>query len=249
MYKLIKWIVIKWKELWRTIWFRTANIKISEDEGLLEWTYKINWLINWIIYNWVWTFIKDSSLFEWHFFNFNQDIYWNVIEIMILYKIRENKKFNNLDDLKEQIKKDIESVKMKKDYVLTFWTFDITHPWHEYYLKNARLYWDKLVTIVATDENVYKFKWHLPKNNQEIRLENLKNLWISDIAIIWEWIDPLKWIDLYMPKVVCLWYDQKWFSEMLDEYIKEKKLDIQVFRIDSFREDIYKSSKIKLWKI
>jgi len=39
---------------------------------------------------------------------------------MILYKIRENKKFNNLDDLKEQIKKDIESVKMKKDYVLTF---------------------------------------------------------------------------------------------------------------------------------
>lgn len=244
MYKLVNWIVIKWKELWRTIGYRTANVKLDENLDLESWTYKVNWIINWKVYKWVWVFFAENFLFESHFFDFNQDIYWSVIEIMILYKIRENKKFNNLDELKQQINKDVEFAKSNNDYVLTFWTFDITHPWHEYYLRNARLYWDKLVTIVATDENVYKFKLKFPKNNQEQRLENVKNLWISDIVIIWEWIEPLKWIDLYMPKVVCLWYDQKWFSDILENYLLEKNLDIKLVRIDSFRDDIYKSSKM-----
>lgn len=243
MYKQVKWEVIHWKEVWRTLWFRTANIKIYE-ENLEDWTYKINWIVDWKTYRWVWVFFKETSLFEAHFFDFNQDIYWDIIDIMVLYKIRENKKFDNLDELKNQIKKDIEFVKSANDYVLTFWTFDITHPWHEYYLKKAKLYWDKLVTIVSTDDNVFKFKEHLPKNKAEIRLENVKKLWISDIVLIWEWIDPLRWIELYMPKVVCLWYDQKWFSSDLEEYLKNSDLPTKVFRIEPFREDIYKSSKM-----
>lgn len=244
MYKLIKWWVIKWKKLWREIWYRTANINVDKDENIEEWTYKINWKINWKIYKWVWAFFKENSVFESHLFDFNEDIYWNIIEIMILYKIRENKKFNSLDELKKQIKKDIEFVKSNNDYVLTFWTFDTTHPGHEYYLKNAKLYWDKLVTIVSTDDNVFRFKEHLPRNNANIRLENVKKLWISDVVLIWEWIDPLKWIDLYMPKVVCLWYDQKWFSDNLEIYLKNNNSDIKLLRLEPFREDIYKSSKM-----
>lgn len=244
MYKLIKWIVIKWKQLWRTIWFKTANIRV-ENEEIETWTYKINWLIKWKVYSWVWTFIKESFLFEAHFFDFDLDIYWEEIEVMILYKIRDNKKFKDLEELKNQIKKDVDFVKKTNDYVLTFWTFDIVHPWHEYYLKNAKLYWDKLITIIATDKNVYKFKSKLPKNSEKVRLENIQNLKISNIVLIWSWNNPMKWLDKYKPKIICLWYDQMWFSDKLNNHIRENNLDIKIFRINSFREDIYKSSKLK----
>jgi FAD synthase len=39
---------------------------------------------------------------------------------MLLDKIRENQKFDDLDSLKNQIKKDIAYVKQNPDYVLTF---------------------------------------------------------------------------------------------------------------------------------
>lgn len=244
MYKLIKWNVIHWKKLWRRLWFRTANIEL-ENNDLEEWTYRLNWLIKWKVLNWVWVYKKNENLFESHFFNFDDEIYWKEIEIMVLYKIRENIKFKSFDELKEQVEKDIESVKKTQDYVLSFWTFDILHPWHNYYLTRSKLYWDKLITIVATDENVLKFKWFDPKNNWLERVKNLKKLWICSTVVIWEGVDPLRWIDLYKPKVICLWYDQKWFSGELKNYIKDNNLDIKIFRIPAFREDIYKSSKMR----
>lgn len=245
MYQLIEWEVIHGKELGRQLWFRTANMKLSPHDTLEEWTYKINGLIQWEIFHGVWVYKKVDNTFEAHFFDFNKDIYGEIIQIMVLYKIRENMKFENVDELKAQIKKDIEMVKKESDYVLTFWTFDLLHPGHTYYLKRARLHGDRLVTIVATDENMFKFKGFYPNNNWPTRVSNLKELGISDIVVLWEWIDPFQWIGLYNPKVICLWYDQKGFSGGLDAYIHDNNLDIKVFRIAPFREDIYKSSKMR----
>lgn len=50
---------------------------------------------------------KLQPIAEVHIFNFNQDIYGKQITIELLTFIREEKKFNNLEDLKTQIKKDI----------------------------------------------------------------------------------------------------------------------------------------------
>ena len=44
---------------------------------------------------------------EVHLFNFNDDIYSNRLEVEFIDKIRDEKKFNNLDMLKLQIKEDI----------------------------------------------------------------------------------------------------------------------------------------------
>jgi riboflavin kinase/FMN adenylyltransferase len=44
---------------------------------------------------------------EVHLFNFSQDIYAQRLEVDFRHKIREEKKFKNLDMLKSQIKKDI----------------------------------------------------------------------------------------------------------------------------------------------
>lgn len=244
MFKKISWIVIEGKKLGRTIWFPTANIKV-ENEKIEDGTYKINIVLSWKKYSWVWVFLEKESLFEAHIFDFNEFIYWEEIEVYILDKIRWNKKFSWLEELKSQIKKDSKKSKEIEDIVLTFWTFDIFHEWHKHFLNEAKNYWDKLVTIVATDENVFRFKWTLPENNENKRREIIKKSWISDLVEVWEWNNPMKWIDIYNPKVICLWYDQIWFSEMLKNYIKEKKINIQVLRLKPFKENIYKSSLLK----
>ena len=50
---------------------------------------------------------------EAHLFNFDQDIYGEQIKIRLQRFIRPEKKFQSIDDLLEQIKADIDSIKNK----------------------------------------------------------------------------------------------------------------------------------------
>lgn len=245
MVKIISWTVIKWKQLWRTIWFPTANIKYSEND-IEDATFKINIIVDWILYNWAWVFRKDLKLFEAHIFNFDKDIYWEKIEIIILEKIRKNKKINSLEEVKLLIENDIKIIKKIKNNVLTFWTFDKVHKWHIYFLKQAKKYWDKLITIIGTDKNIEKIKLHKPIHNLNQRIKDVKCLNISNGVIAWDENKQLKWLDIYSPKVICLWYDQIWFSKGLNKYITKHHLDIEIIRLEPFMEDVYKSSLMKL---
>ncbi len=244
MNEIIKWKVVHWNNISGKLWFRTVNIDLKKWE-IEDWVYKINIKIKSKIYHWIWTYLERNETFESHIFDFNKNIYWSFVEIVLLKKIRNNKKFDNKESLIKQIKKDIKEVKKDKNYVVTFWTFDILHPWHNYYLNTAKFYSDKLVTIVATDNNVKKFKWHFPINNSSTRLENLKKLKIADITMVWEEKSPMKIIELYNPSIICLWYDQIWFTSTLEKYISENKLNTSIIRIPPFKEDIFKSSIIK----
>lgn len=248
MYKKISWKVIDWKKLWRTISFPTANIKIQKNE-VLPWTYKLNVVYKNKIYKWVWVYLWEET-FEAHIFDFNSQIYWEVIDIYVLYKIRENKKFDSFEELKNQISKDVEFAKNTTDNVLTFWTFDIFHEWHKYFLNNAKYWWDNVITIVATDENVLRFKKELPQNDENKRAKEILNSNIVSEVVIWKSKNPMHWIDLYKPKVVCLWYDQEGFSNMLKDYIKLNNLNIEIIRLEPYKEDIFKSSILKkiFWK-
>ena len=44
---------------------------------------------------------------EVHIFNFSEDIYGQRIQVEFCFKVRDEKKFSGLEELKEQIKKDI----------------------------------------------------------------------------------------------------------------------------------------------
>ena len=54
--------------------------------------------------------VKDDEkkLLEVHIINFDEDIYGKFIKVSFLDKIRDEKRFNSLTQLKEQITKDIE---------------------------------------------------------------------------------------------------------------------------------------------
>lgn len=244
MIKIIHWEVIKWKQLWRKIWFPTANLLYNKND-IEDATYKINIIVDWILYNWAWVYRKNLKLFEAHILNFDKDIYWKNIEIIILEKIRDNIKINSLDELKILIESDIIKINNIKNTVLTFWTFDTIHKWHIHFLNQAKKYWDKLITILATDKNVKKIKWKKTLYNLEQRVSDLNNFNISDKIIWWDETNHLKWLDIYSPKVICLWYDQIWFSKGLNEYIKSNNLKIEVIRLKPFMEKKYKSSIIK----
>ncbi|MDP2090226.1 MAG: riboflavin kinase [Candidatus Gracilibacteria bacterium] len=244
MIKIIKGIVIKGKQLGRTIGFNTANIEYIKND-IDDGVYKINIIIDNVFYHGAGSYNKNKNLFESHIFNFNEDIYGKIIEIIIIEKIRDNQKINNIDELRKIIENDIINIKNNSKTVLTFGTFDVVHEGHKNFLFQAKKYSDKLITIVATDKNIQKFKGKKPLNNLEKRINDIKELNISDEIIGGNENNPMIWIDIYKPNYICLGYDQKGFSELLYNYIYKNKLDIKIIRLKAYKKNIYKSSIIK----
>ena len=54
---------------------------------------------------------EDSVKIEAHILNFNDDIYHKEIKLFLKNFIRDEQKFKNIDELKNQVLDDIESVK------------------------------------------------------------------------------------------------------------------------------------------
>lgn len=118
----IKGQVIKCKQLGRTIGFPTANIEISDDlliprNGIYVTRVYVDGNVHYgatnIGYNP--TVNGDKLSIETNILNFDEDIYEQVIKIEFLERIRDEKKFNSLDELKAQLKKDTDYV--LKNYV------------------------------------------------------------------------------------------------------------------------------------
>ncbi|MCP4524250.1 MAG: adenylyltransferase/cytidyltransferase family protein [Candidatus Gracilibacteria bacterium] len=244
MTTIITGTVIQGKKLGRTIDFPTANIFL-EKGNISDGVFKVNIIIADKIYHGAGCYRENIETFEIHIFEFHENIYGKNIEIIIFEKIRENMNFSSLGELKDQIKNDIITIKNLKDYVLTFGTFDLVHPGHEYYLTEAKKYGDRLVTIVATDQNVQNFKHHHADRDIHQRIEDIKNLGIADIVCPGNEDNPLIWIKQYMPKVICLGYDQNSFTDQLEIYIQKEHLDISIIRIPPFQEKQFKSSILK----
>ena len=243
MITVFTWKVVHWKKLWRKIGFRTANIELW-DTKLDEGTYKLNWYFWKKIYPWVGTYLQWSSIFEAHFIWVSKNLYWREIEIILLEKIRENRKFESIEEIKKQITKDVLFAQKKKRIVFTFWTFDVFHKWHKYYLEQAKKYGEKVFTVIARDTSVESLKGKKPLMNQIQRKLWVEQVGIVDIVLLGDSKDPLRWIKKYSPHVICLWYDQIWYSELLKQYMKDQCIHIDVVKIPSYKEKIYKSSII-----
>ncbi|MBQ7127161.1 riboflavin biosynthesis protein RibF [bacterium] len=103
--------IIKGKQIAQTLGFPTANIEYPEKIikipfGVYKAKYEtFNAVLNWGIKP---TFNNISEpILELHVINFNNNLYDKNISFQILKKIRDEKKFSNTQELKEQINKDI----------------------------------------------------------------------------------------------------------------------------------------------
>lgn len=105
--------VVHGKKLGRTIGFPTANLKYNENFILPKiGVYYTNIKVNNNIYKGITNVgnnptVKGETLtVETYILNFKQEIYGEQIDISFIKKIRDEKKFNNLEELKDQLEKD-----------------------------------------------------------------------------------------------------------------------------------------------
>jgi len=132
---------------------------------------------------------------------------------------------------------------MKK--VLVAGTFDILHPGHLNFLKQAKKRGDFLVVVIARDKTVKKIKGKKPKNNERLRLANLKKEKVANQVILGHKNDKLKLIEKIKLDIICLGYDQKISIKKLKADLKKRDLSPRLIRLKSFHPRRYKSSLMK----
>lgn len=129
--------------------------------------------------------------------------------------------------------------------VIAFGTFDILHAGHLHYLEKAKSLGDKLIVVVARDENVLKEKGARPYLCEKDRLSLIKALKVVDKAVLGLSGDKFKVIAKYKPDIIALGYDQKVDYVALKKFLRDKKLKAKVVRISAYRPQRCKSSIIK----
>jgi riboflavin kinase/FMN adenylyltransferase len=112
---MLNGLIIKGKGLGKTIGYPTANIKIEEDYKLIpkqgvyvvKSEYKNQTIYGMMNIGTNPTIGKDTKQsIEVHFFDFNKDIYNEKLTIQLLHRIRDEHKFDSIDNLKKQLQED-----------------------------------------------------------------------------------------------------------------------------------------------
>ena len=132
---------------------------------------------------------------------------------------------------------------MKK--VLVLGTFDGIHPGHINFLEQAKKRGDYLAVVIARDSTVKKVKDHLPVKNENERLEEIQKEVLVDEAILGkEGNNPYLVIKQVSPDVICLGYDQRTYTDGLQEELDKIGLKIEIYRMDPFYPEKYHSGII-----
>tara|TARA_B100000315_G_C14071504_1_gene360773 strand:+ start:54 stop:500 length:447 start_codon:yes stop_codon:yes gene_type:complete len=132
---------------------------------------------------------------------------------------------------------------MKK--VLILGTFDTLHPGHLSLFRQAREHGDYLTVVIARDETIKEVKKREPVFNEEQRKANLEKLGIVKEVVLGNLEDKYKIIEDIKPDVICLGYDQLFFTENLEEELKKRNINSKIIKLNPYKEDVYKSSKLR----
>jgi len=135
-------------------------------------------------------------------------------------------------------------MKKKKIKVMCFGTFDLLHPGHLNYLKQAKKHGNYLIVVIARDKTKKKQKKSTLFNEKE-RLSLIQSLSLVDLAVLGSLHDPLQVIKKFNPDILCLGYDQPLKISQLKEKLKELNLFPKIKRLSSYRGYKYKSTKLK----
>lgn len=128
---------------------------------------------------------------------------------------------------------------MKKRVVATG-TFDIIHPGHLTFLREAKKLGDELIVIIAREKNVrHKPKPVVPEEQRRKVVEAIKYV---DKAILGDEEDMFKPIMELKPDVIVLGHDQHFDEVWLKEELKKRNLNCEVVRIRVKEECPYCSS-------
>jgi len=133
----------------------------------------------------------------------------------------------------------------KMTIVMCFGTFDILHPGHIYFLREAKRLGDYLIAVLARDSTIKEVKGITPKYDEKQRVEHIRDLRIADKVVLGYEADKYEIIEEMNPDVIALGYDQQAFADKLKEEMAKRKMEPKIVRIRSYKEEHYKSSKLR----
>ncbi len=131
--------------------------------------------------------------------------------------------------------------------IMIFGTFDMVHPGHEDFFRQARALVNDpfLVVSIARDSAVLRIKGVAPRRIEMERLQIVGAHAAVDHAILGDEIGYMGHIKKINPYIIALGYDQE------GEYVSDLKRDLieaglqtQIKRLKSHRPEIYKTSKL-----
>ena len=118
--------------------------------------------------------------------------------------------------------------------VMATGTFDLLHPGHIYYLKEAKKLGDTLAVVVATDATVRKLK-HEPINPEEIRVNLIKELKIVDEVYLGHEEDIYEIVEEIKPDIIALGFDQIHNENRIKSDLEKRKIDVRIIRLSEFK--------------
>ena len=127
--------------------------------------------------------------------------------------------------------------------VMASGAFDIVHPGHIHFLKEARKLGDELFVVVASDTVVEKRK-RKPVMDQASRLLVVSELKVVDKAVAGVEGDMFSTALAISPNIIALGYDQSFDDEKLKNDLFERGLTVEIVRISPLEGQLNGSRKI-----
>lgn len=128
--------------------------------------------------------------------------------------------------------------------VMATGVFDLIHPGHISYLKQAKSYGDSLTVVVACDTTVRKNK-HEPITPEAMRAQIVESLKPVDEVIVGSEGDMFDTVSKVKPDVIVLGYDQDFDEKKLSESLASRGFDnIKVVRATECADDLNATRRI-----
>lgn len=128
---------------------------------------------------------------------------------------------------------------------MIFGTFDLLHPGHINFIKQAKKYGDYLILVLARDETVKGLKKHWPSEDIDTRAQNLAMTELVDLIVYGKLRGYYQVIKKYKPDIICLGYDQTYLTDKLVEKIRKYGLKTKIVRLKTYQPEKYKTSLLK----
>jgi FAD synthetase len=129
--------------------------------------------------------------------------------------------------------------------VMIFGTFDILHPGHIFFLRQAKKYGDYLIVCLSRRDTVKKIKGHFPHHTEADRRMLLKAIKYADRVVFGSKKNYLYQILLQKPQIIVLGYDQKHYTQGLKEKLAKRGLKVKIVRAKAYFPKVFKTSILR----
>lgn len=141
-------------------------------------------------------------------------------------------------------------IKMQKTVtkIMVFGTFDILHPGHVHFFKQARRLSKNsfLIVSIARDASVEKVKGRLPVYSENARADFVRNTSLANRVVLGSLGNHVEHILEEAPDIIALGYDQVGhYVDSTVKHFEENNIPIRIVRLKPHRPEKYKSSIYK----